>query len=207
MHSNSMSKVLDVARSVRLAAIIAALALGAGVLLGGSPVASAGGGFCHSPTAREGNDGDVSLNGYCFLPTVMRVQTHSTVRFRNIDPVPHLVTGAAVAWGGEEQLPAGAVFDAAFDVPGLYPYSCQLHPGMTGVIVVGDGAFPGNAGVPAIKALASGQAAAEFPAPSASSPAASNSPRWLYAGMGVLGGLAVAGLGFGFLSARRPDRS
>ena len=35
-------------------------------------------------------------------------------------------------------------FTATFDEPGVYPWACWYHPGMTGAIVVGDGTGVGN---------------------------------------------------------------
>jgi plastocyanin len=191
----------------RFAFPLIGLAVALGGLTGHVPAAEAGGGACHSPLAREGNDGTVTLEGFCFVPTVMRVQTHTSVHFRNTDPVPHLVTGAANAWGGQEQLPSGAAFEATFDAPGLYPYSCLLHPGMTGVVVVGDGVFASSPGVPAIKALSAGSASGQpdsgLVSASVAAPERATDSRWRYAGMGALGGLAVAGLGFVAVSSKR----
>lgn len=202
MGSKLVTDIIRRVTAVRAVLVIGAIAAAAG-MVAGSPVAEAGGGSCHNPVAREGNDGDVTLEGYCFLPTVMRVPTHTTVRFRNHDPVPHLVTGAANAWGGQEQLPAGAAFEATFDAPGLYPYSCLLHPGMTGVVVV----FTSSPGVPAIKALSAGSASGQpdsgLVSASVAAPERATDSRWLYAGMGALGGLVVAGLGFVAVSSKR----
>lgn len=183
-----------------------------GSFIGSAPSAQAGGGFCHSPLAREGNDGSVTLEGFCFSPIVMRVNTHDAVKFRNTDPVPHLVTGVANAWGSSDQTVApNTSTEVTFDAPGLYPYTCLLHPGMTGVIVVGDGVIASSPGVPAIKALSASSAPGSTDsAPAAASTSARNDAsdsRWLYAGMGALGGLVVAGLAFVAASARRSGRS
>jgi plastocyanin len=114
----------------------------AGVLIGGTP-ASAGGG-CHTgPT--QGTGTAVDLKGACFTPSLLRVAEGSTVTFTNYDPEVHNISGSL--WGHYDNLAPGESFSASFDRAGLYPFACTIHPGMTGVIVVGDGTGPGNGSV------------------------------------------------------------
>ena len=54
----------------------------------------------------------------------------------------HNVT--ANVWGYFEDMNEGDAFTATFDQPGVYPYACAYHPGMTGAIVVGSGTGAGN---------------------------------------------------------------
>jgi hypothetical protein len=44
-------------------------------------------------------------------------------------------------WGTGGDLREGETERILFADPGLYPYTCYYHPGMSGVIVVGDGVF------------------------------------------------------------------
>jgi plastocyanin len=114
----------------------------AGILIGGTP-ASAGGG-CHAgPT--QGTGTAVDLKGACFTPSLLRVAPGSTVAFTNYDPMVHNISGGL--WGHYDNLQPGESFSASFDQAGIYPYACMIHPGMTGVIVVGDGTGPGNGAV------------------------------------------------------------
>ena len=46
-----------------------------------------------------------------------------------------------------------------FDQDGVYPYSCLLHPGMVGAIVVGDGVGTDLAGVVPVAGTEDGNAA------------------------------------------------
>jgi hypothetical protein len=64
------------------------------------------------------------------------------VAFVNEDQFTHNIIGAG--WGHFDDLDPGQAFSATFDDPGVYPYACWYHPGMTGAIVVGDGTGVGN---------------------------------------------------------------
>lgn len=105
-----------------------------------APPAQAGGG-CHS-TATQARGMSVKLEGACFLPTVLRVADGTTVTFTNADPFTHVVSGVGIEY---TELVTGATVQQTFHGPGVYPFMCHLHPGMSGAIVVGDGL--GNAQV------------------------------------------------------------
>lgn len=101
--------------------------------------ASAGGGGCHSPTT-EGTGDTVAMAMMCFGPSVLRVDPGTQVRFVNKDAMTHNV--AATGWGSEGDLGESDSFTATFDEEGTFPYACMYHYGMTGAVVVGDGANP-----------------------------------------------------------------
>lgn len=209
MRSRLATSCLRFVRAARLPIVLGVVAVVAGAVLGNTPVA-AGGAACHEAPAREGTNGTVEMKIMCFAPTVMRVQPGTTVKFVNRDEMTHLVTGVAYKWGTADQVGPGSTTEVIFDAPGTYPYSCMLHYGMTGVIVVGDGTFSGGL-APAIRSSAavpssSGDETTIQPA-STSTVGQTGRSRWLYAGMGALGGLAVAGVGFGVASSRRSGRS
>jgi plastocyanin len=89
------------------------------------------------PTSAETST--VNLEPCAFVPTTARVATGTTVTFENVSDMPHLVTGANGEWGDRDtELGAGAARTVRFDRPGIYAFSCALHRGMTGAIVVGD---------------------------------------------------------------------
>ena len=101
----------------------------------------------------------------------------------------HLITGANGAWGDRDRpLAPGASVTARFDEPGVYPYTCALHRGMTGAVVVGD------PGADAVTAAATSQS------PGSVSPQAGLA-------MLALGGLALAGWTAALTQRRRPVRS
>ena len=122
-----------------------------------APVALAGDPCFHSfdnrPPVSEGTSSHVSIQECWFGPTITRVAVGDEVVWQNASSQPHEVVGANLAWGAHAKLlEPGDSIGWTFTEPGIHPYSCMLHPGMTGAVVVGDvtaagiGA-PGAAGV------------------------------------------------------------
>lgn len=95
------------------------------------------GGTCHQPPT-ESSTPTVQLEALCFSPTVTRVDVGSDVEFVNLDAFAHNVVGHGVSWGQFADIGPGESLVVAFDTPGIHPFSCTLHPGMVGAIVVGD---------------------------------------------------------------------
>src|SRR5918996_2931253 len=129
--------------------------------------ASAGGG-CHQDRNTEGQGDTVTMSKACFEPGVLPVDPGTEVTFVNQDPITHNVSGTG--WGYYEEMNRGDAFRATFDEPGVYPFACMYHPGMTGAIVVGDGIGPGSeVAVGSLDTADSGTAgAAHHPNPSGS---------------------------------------
>jgi plastocyanin len=101
-----------------------------------APAAHAGGG-CHSDaTAARGDR--VSLTRMCFEPATLFVEPGTTVTFTNDEDLVHNVTGRGLDWGRPDQMLRGDTLTESFADPGVYAYSCTLHPGMVGAVVVGD---------------------------------------------------------------------
>jgi plastocyanin len=120
----------------------AVASLGLLVLLFVAPAlpASAGGG-CHGGVT-DGSGVRIDIVNACFTPTVLRVDPGQTVTWTNTDPIVHNIT--ANDWGHYDDLQPGQTFSASFHAPGIYPFACTYHPGMSGAIVVGDGAGAGS---------------------------------------------------------------
>lgn len=191
--------------------LVTAGALALGLVVVGAPAGvEAGGGACHvAPPARDAAGGEVQLSGNCFTPTVLRVEPGTSVTFRNADPVVHHIAGVAYAWGTpwERQFGEGDTADFTFSEPGIYPYSCHLHLGMAGAIVVGDGRAAGSDGTGASQPVVAraSDAPAEAPATDtgmAGTTGGGSSP-WIFALLGALGGLAAGGLVAGMWARRR----
>jgi len=133
----------------RTAALLASLTLiFAGFLIAAPLVA--GGDPCFRgldrPARSDEGSTTVKLDTCTFHPTIARVPVGSTVRFVNGSDMPHLITGANLEWGSwEAQIERGAEISQTFPAAGIYPFSCMLHPGMTGAVIVGD-ATPAAAG-------------------------------------------------------------
>ncbi len=165
-------------------------------------VSALAGGGCHEGVT-TGTGDTVEMADACFTPTTLQIDPGDTVTFVNTDPMTHNVGGNL--WGNLEGMDQGDVFTATFAQPGIYPYACSYHPGMTGAIVVGNGAGTGNGEAVTV-------AAYEPPAPSPEVAIAADAPRpaegsarvgWLAGGAIGLG----VGLGVGFVVRRRPRRS
>lgn len=191
--------------------LIMASALALGLVVMGVPASvDAGGGACHvAPAVRDAAGAEVQLSGNCFTPTVLRVEPGTRVTFRNVDPVVHHIAGVAYAWGTpwERQFQEGDTAEFTFGEPGIYPYSCYLHLGMTGAIVVGDGRAADSGAADTSQPVVARESDAPARAPATDAAVASTgesgASRWVFALLGGLGGLAAGGFVAGLWAGRR----
>ena len=121
-------------RRRRLAVLVPLFAILAATVLAAAPAAAGGG--CHAP-ATEARGSTVALADLCFSPTVLRVAPGTEVTFVNRDTITHPLSrpGGDWYWDGE----GGTRSTVRLDEAGTYPFFCYAHPGMVGVVVVGDG--------------------------------------------------------------------
>jgi plastocyanin len=144
------------------------------------------------PPLDEGSTTEIKVAPCAFGPTVAHVAVGSTVTFFNGPTFTHLITGANAEWGSKDvELKPAEQVSYTFTKPGIYPYACALHRGMSGAIVVGDvAATTANKG--------ESDAAVEATTTATSPPSAGGAGGAQVAaagGLGVLvGGLAVIGL-------------
>lgn len=133
------------------------------------PLVSAGGSCFHGfkmPATSTGTVAEIKLEPCAFAPTVTSVEVGSTVTFRNGPNFTHLITGANQAWGSRDvEVQPNKTVAYVFDKAGTYPYACALHPGMSGVIVVGDVASAGSGTAAVSGAGTTTAAAASQPSP------------------------------------------
>ena len=175
--------------------VLAVLALATAAMWPAATV-SAGGG-CHG-RATQGTGDTVAMAKLCFTPSVLRVDPGTEVTFVNRDPFVHNLSGNR--WGYFDDLHQGDTYTATFDEPGVYPFACTYHPGMTGAIVVGDGTGAGS-GAPVQTSLV--EAAVQQPAPPQSPGSGSDGDLgWLIGGATGL----VTGAGLSLLVRRRRPR-
>ena len=128
-----------VMRRRRPPVVVLLLAVVAAATVATAATAAAGGG-CHRPPT-EGRGGTLALTELCFSPTVLRVEPGAEVRVVNRDTIAHPLSRPGGDWYWD-----GTVGDATtirLDQAGTYPFYCFAHPGMVGVVVVGDGRGPG----------------------------------------------------------------
>jgi plastocyanin len=135
------------------------------------------------PATSAGSSASVTIGDCTFTPTVTTVPVGATVEWTNRSFQAHEVVGSNLTWGAHDKLlQSGDSIGWTFDKPGVYAYTCMLHPGMSGVVVVGA----------ADLSLASD---VETPpaAPAASETSTSDSlvPILSAAGLGLLGGALV----------------
>jgi len=123
---------------VVLRAFIAAGALAIAALVGTPAASAGGGGACRGMPVTDERTTNVAMTNGCFTPTIVRVETGATVTWQNNDTAPHTITGANASWGSYDEVAPGQGGSQTFDKAGVYPYSCLLHPGMIGAVVVGD---------------------------------------------------------------------
>ena len=104
-------------------------------------------------------------------------------------------------WGYFEEMNEGDAFTATFDQPGIYPYACAYHPGMTGAIVVGSGNGAGNGETVSVEPLVQPQASpvVEVRTVTQDSGSAPVAIGWI---VGAALGVAI-GLGIGFVLMKR----
>jgi plastocyanin len=127
----------------------------------------------------------VNLEPCAFVPTAARVAPGTDVTFVNTSGEPHLITGANASWGDrDDEIAAGASRTVTFDRAGIYPFSCAIHRGMTGVIVVGE---------PDLSDVAA----------TATSTSTAGTDQAVVLAMSGLGALAVVGWAVAFLQRRR----
>lgn len=165
-----------------------------------APATHAGGG-CHVPDGSvytEGESTVIRTDTCSFSPTIARVPVGTSVRFLNTSTIDHAVVGRAGTFDSQILSP-GAEYSAKFAAAGTYPFSCPLHPGMVGAIVVGGDAAAAPA--PATPALASTSAETTSP-----ETGGVDLMPLAIAGVAGLGIGALAGvLAAGAITARRRD--
>jgi len=94
----------------------------------------------------------VRIKNFKYTPNVIEVVLGSTVRWINVDSLDHDVTSGETITGRKSRglkktkFPDGMfssglfgkdrAFSKTFDEPGVYPYYCNVHPFMTGKVIV-----------------------------------------------------------------------
>lgn len=102
-----------------------------------SPVASP---LALTPVANDGGDGatsaseaTVSIVDFAFDAPTLEIAVGTTVTWTNDGQALHTVTGTFADSG---VIQSGETFSFAFTEAGTFDYACQLHPQMTGQVVV-----------------------------------------------------------------------
>lgn len=194
--------------------LVIALAAVVGLTVAASPDAARAGGGCHGADNTRLTDkrtNTVLASDCAFMPTVIRVDVGAPVTWTSNDKAPHTVTGVAGSFGDYKEHVAGQSVSYSFEKSGVFPYFCQLHPGMVGAVIVGDVSTSAAGALDAAQ-LVSAQAPGNQAADVAHSAAAEDSGTGMLA-IGLLAGAAImaGGATFAFRRVRRsrpaqPDR-
>jgi plastocyanin len=117
-----------------------------------------------TPTPPAGGSQAIAIGDNTFAPAEITVAIGTSVTWTHGGKRPHTVTADDGSFNSGT-LQNGATFTQTFDKPGIYQYFCELHgaagkQGMSGVIIVGDGATSSQA-TPAATAPAATAAPAE----------------------------------------------
>jgi plastocyanin len=157
------------------------------------PSAFAGGGGHCRRDVTEAKGNAVEMKDACFTPTILHVQPGDDVTWVSRDSLWHVVVGAGRTWGRFEEMENGDRVTFRFDRAGVYPYTCYLHAGMNGAIIVGEVKAPSatiqDLGVGVPTEIANPQPPTDSgtaPVSSTSSASASQWPAAWFAGLGIL---------------------
>ena len=75
----------------------------------------------------------ISIKDFAFNPSNLTVSVGATVKWTNDDSAPHSITSENFKSG---TLNNGDSYEFRFATPGIYDYSCSIHPSMKGTILV-----------------------------------------------------------------------
>jgi plastocyanin len=76
----------------------------------------------------------VSMKNMAFVPKEITIAAGDTVTWVNNDPLLHDVDLGSR--GESPDMGKGGTYSMTFDRTGRYDYDCDLHPGMTGAVIV-----------------------------------------------------------------------
>lgn len=82
-----------------------------------------------------GDNVTVRINGMRFEPATVTVKPGTTVTWVHGSQMPHTITGNTDGLSSST-LYNGQTFSHTFDASGQYEYFCNLHPSMTGSVIV-----------------------------------------------------------------------
>ena len=77
----------------------------------------------------------VQMKDFNFTVPEVHIRAGQSVRFTNLDDDVHTATANDGSWSSPD-LKRGESYVRRFDAPGRYPYYCQQHPDMAGVVIV-----------------------------------------------------------------------
>jgi plastocyanin len=115
-------------RSVSIAVLLAAMAMGTAGLSGGAENFTAS-------AQQKPETVEVKIDNFSFGPTELTVTVGTTVTWTNRDDIPHTVVSTDKVFKSKV-LDTDEKFSYTFTQVGSFPYFCSIHPKMTGKVVV-----------------------------------------------------------------------
>jgi plastocyanin len=93
------------------------------------------GGGGQSGDGRQTGMTDVSIVDFAFQPMAIFVGQGETVEWMNTGNAQHTVDSDTEVFESDV-LDPGETFSYTFDVSGIFPYHCDIHPQMRGMVIV-----------------------------------------------------------------------
>jgi plastocyanin len=79
---------------------------------------------------------EVKIDNFTFAPVTLTVAAGTTVKWVNLDDIPHTVVSEDKTRFKSKALDTGESFSYQFTKPGTYTYFCSIHPKMVAKVVV-----------------------------------------------------------------------
>ena len=98
----------------------------------GGGIQVGGGGY---PGSGDDRGGDVTIVDFAYQPTTIFVSPGEAVTWYNAGGTAHTVDSNSEAFESPTLYP-GSDYSVTFDTNGIYPYHCDFHPNMHGMVVV-----------------------------------------------------------------------
>jgi plastocyanin len=117
-------------RSVSIAVVIVALAMGTGLIATGQN-------HFLARAQEKAATAEVKIDNFSFGPEVLTVAVGTTVTWTNRDDIPHTVVSTDDPKSFKSKvLDTDEKFSFTFSKAGTYAYFCSIHPKMTGKVIV-----------------------------------------------------------------------
>ncbi len=88
-----------------------------------------------NPTTTNPPANEVWMQNSAFNPNSITVAVNTTVKWTNKDGTTHNVTGAGGSFNSGS-INTGGTYSHQFTATGTYPYTCTIHSGMSGTVIV-----------------------------------------------------------------------
>jgi plastocyanin len=91
---------------------------------------------CSDDPSGTGNDVTIEMRDNLFSPASRTITAGTRVRWSNTGAVVHNTTSSTAGLWASGNVNPGGQFTRDFNTAGTFQYTCTLHPGMAGTIIV-----------------------------------------------------------------------